>query len=150
MKALLVAFLMIAPLQTNWKVYEAIEQERFIEEEELVKVKVSCYLATGNKTADGSVPHEGIISCNKEHLGQDCIVYNEEFLPIARFECRDIGGHKLLREGKAIDIYRDSLERAQELVKEYGPYIYIKWVPRDFDGCVNVPGYAECLPLDTD
>lgn len=148
--ALLIAFMMIVPPQTNWNVYEAIEQERFIEEEGLVRVRLSCYLPTGNKTADGTEPYEGIISCNVEHLGQDCIMYNEDFLPVARFQCRDIGGNRLLKKGEAIDVFRTDMSRAKEFIKEYGPYVYVKWIPRSYEGRINVPGYAECLPVDTD
>ena len=150
MKALLIALMMIAPLQTNWDVYEATCIERFIEEEELVKVKLSCYLPTGNCTADGSEPYEGIISCNREHLGMDSIMYDEDFMPVARFECRDIGGHKLLRSGKAIDVFRTDMSRAKEFKKQYGDTVYIKWIPRDYEGEAPLPDYLESLPIETD
>ena len=150
MKAILIALMMITPLQTNFDVYEAACEQRFIEEEGIERVKLSCYLATGNRTADGTVPYEGIISCNKKHLGQDAIMYDENFTPVARFQCRDIGGHKLLREGRAIDVFRDSYERAVEFKKTYGEYAYIKWVDRDFEGEAPIPEYMEHMKIDTD
>lgn len=148
--ALLIALMMIAPLQTNWDLYEATCVERFIEEEELVKVKLSCYLPTGNCTADGTEPYEGIISCNREHLGQDCIVYNKDFLPVARFQCRDIGGNKLLREGKAIDVFRTDMSRAKAYIKEMGAYVYIKWIPRDYEGEAPMPDHLEGMEIETE
>ena len=51
---------------------------------------LSCYLPTGNKTADGTVPYEGIVSSNKEHLGMDCIMYDMDLNAVARWECRDV------------------------------------------------------------
>lgn len=150
MRALLIALMMITPLQTNFDVYEAVCEQRFIDEEGLERVKLSCYLATGNKTADGTVPYEGIISCNKEHLGQDCIMYDKDFVPVARFQCRDIGGHKLLREGRAIDVFRNSYERAVEFKKNYGEYVYILWVDHDYEGEAPVPEYMKYIEVDTD
>ena len=147
---LLVVMMSIVPPQINLDVYEAICDQRFIEEEELVRVKLSCYVATGNKTADGSVPYEGVISCNKSHLGQDAIMYDENFIPVARFQCRDIGGHKLLREGKAIDVFRDSLERCYSFKAQYPEFVYIKWIDRSYEGEAPVPEYIKNLKVDTD
>lgn len=140
MKAIAVAVgALIAPVQMmiathfpNLQLLEAIRQQKIIEEEGLEQVYLSCYLPTGNKTADGTVPYEGICSCNYEHLGQDCIMYDAKTLtPVARWECRDVGGNSLLKQGKAIDVYRDSMERALQLREEYGYYVYIKWVDRE-------------------
>lgn len=112
-------------------VYQAEQRYDFIEENHLVRVRLSCYLSTGNSCADGTMPREGVCASNKAHLGEDVIVYNNDLVPCMRLEVRDIGGNVLLREGKALDIYRDSMERAWELVSEYGDYIWIQWIPRD-------------------
>lgn len=150
MRGMVIALMIMTALKFNPAIYEATCQERFIEEEELVKVKLSCYLPTGNRTADGSEPYEGIISCNRDHLGMDCIMYDKDFIPVARFECRDIGGHKLLREGKAIDVFRTDMKRAKEFKKQYGEYVYIKWIPRDYEGEAPLPDYLESLPICED
>lgn len=131
MKALIVAlYMMIAPVQIS-ECYIVAQEQKFIEEHHLEKVYLSCYLPTGNKTADGTVPYEGIVSSNREHLGMDCIMYDMDLNSVARWECRDIGGHKLLREGKAIDVYRDTMERAQDMRDRYGYYVYVEWIPRE-------------------
>lgn len=131
MKALIVAlYMMIAPVQFS-ECYIVAQEQKFIEEHHLEKVYLSCYLPTGNKTADGTVPYEGIVSSNKEHLGMDCVMYDMDLNAVARWECRDVGGHKLLREGKAIDVYRDSMERAQGMRDRYGYYVYVEWIPRE-------------------
>ena len=132
MKVLIAAlYMMIAPVQIS-ECYIVAQEQKFIEEHHLEKVYLSCYLPTGNRTADGTVPYEGICSCNREHLGQDCIMYDAKTLtPVARWECRDIGGNKMLQNGTAIDVYRDTMERALELRERYGYYVYVEWIPRE-------------------
>ena len=96
--------------------------------EELQKVRCTCYLPTGNKTTDGTVPYEGICASNRDHLGDVAVLYSVDGEFIGFFECRDIGGHRKLRNGTAIDIYRDSMDRAWEWVGEWGDYVYIYWI----------------------
>ena len=135
MKALLIALLLsvthpTAPIEPC-TVWQAVQRYDFIEEHHLKRVYLSCYLETGNNCADGTTPREGVVSSNKEHLGMDCIVYDDDLVAVMRLECRDIGGHKMLREGTAIDIYRDSMNRALQLREEYGLYVWIEWIPRE-------------------
>lgn len=96
--------------------------------EELQKVRCTCYLPTGNKTADGTVPYEGICASNRDHLGDLAVLYSTEGEFIGFFECRDVGGHRKLRNGTAVDIYRDSMNRAYEWVGEWGDYVYVYWI----------------------
>lgn len=96
--------------------------------EELQKVRCTCYLPTGNRTADGTVPYEGICASNRDHLGDVAVLYSCDGEFIGFFECRDIGGHRNLRNGTAIDIYRDSMDRAWEWVGEWGDYVYVYWI----------------------
>lgn len=95
---------------------------------ELQKVRCTCYLPTGNKTADGTVPYEGICASNRDHLGDVAVLYSTEGEFIGFFECRDVGGNRKLRNGTAVDIYRDSMDRAWEWVGEWGDYVYIYWI----------------------
>jgi hypothetical protein len=134
MRALLIALLLsvthpTAPIEPC-TVWQAVQRYDFIEEHHLKRVYLSCYLATGNNCADGTAPREGVVSSNKDHLGMDCIVYDDDLVAVMRLECRDVGGHKMLREGTAIDIYRDSMSRALQLREEYGLYVWIEWIPR--------------------
>ena len=68
-----------------------------------------------------------------EITNEDVIVYNDDLIPTMRLQVRDIGGNSLLQQGKAIDIYRSSMDRAWQLIGEYGDYIWIQWIPRDSD-----------------
>ena len=99
--------------------------------EEAVKMRCTCYLPTGNRTYDGTVPYEGVISCNKEHIGMTAILYTLDGELIGIYECRDIGGNKMLRAGTAIDVYRDNMDRAKEWVATYGDYVLVKWIKAD-------------------
>lgn len=96
--------------------------------DELQKVRCTCYLPTGNKTADGTVPYEGICASNRDHLGDVAVLYSVDGEFIGFFECRDVGGHRKLRNGTAIDIYRDSMDRAWEWVGEWGDHVYVYWI----------------------
>lgn len=131
--ALLIALIGIVPPPVEpCQAYQAQQRYDFIEEHDLQRVKVSCYLAPeGAHTADGSPCYEGIVSSNKEHLGMDCIVYDSNLVAVMRLECRDVGGHPMLQNGTAIDIYRDSMDRAWQLVGEYGTHVWVEWIERE-------------------
>ena len=150
MRKALIAFMIIAHIGLNPQVYQAISEQKYIEEQGLELVKISCYVPTGNCTADGTMPYEGIVSCNREHLGMDCILFDEDFIPIARFQCRDIGGNRLLREGKAIDVFRTDMSRAKAFINEHPAHMYIKWISRDFEGEIELPEHLQSLEIDKD
>ena len=132
MKALLIALLMIqAPTELS-EVYQAQQRYDFIEDHHLQRVKVSCYIAgEGAHTADGSVPIEGMVSSNREHLGMDMILYTDDLLPEARFQCTDVGGHPMLQNGTAVDIYRDNIDRCWQFVGDHSAYVWVEWIPRE-------------------
>jgi hypothetical protein len=132
MKALLMALLLsvTAPVRPC-DVWMAQQRYDFIEEHNLKRVYLSCYLPTGNNCADGTAPVEGVVSSNREHLGMDCIVYDDSLTAMMRLECRDVGGHKMLRDGTAIDVFRNDMSRALELREEYGDHVWIEWIPRE-------------------
>lgn len=94
----------------------------------LTKLRCTCYLPTGNKTASGCYPYEGIIAANKERLGQVAALYTEDMEFIGYFECKDVGGHKGLKNGTRIDVYRDNMDGVNEWANNYGDYVYIKWI----------------------
>lgn len=132
MKALLMAlFLSVMAPVRPCDVWMAQQRYDFIEEHNLKRVYLSCYLPTGNNCADGTPPVEGVVSSNREHLGMDCIVYDKNLTPVMRLECRDIGGDPRLVNGTAIDVFRDTYDRAIMLQQELSDHVYIKWIPRE-------------------
>ena len=132
MKALLIALTMLtAPIELS-QVYQAQQRYDFIEEHNLQRVKVSCYIAgEGAHTADGSVPIEGMVSSNKEHLGMDMILYTDDLIPEARFQCTDMGGHPMLQNGTAVDFYRDDIDRCWSFVNTHSSYVWVEWIERE-------------------
>lgn len=95
---------------------------------EAVKMRVTCYLPTGNKTADGTVPYEGICAAKRDWIGKKAVVYTLEGEYVATFEIRDTGGHRRIKSGKSIDIYRDTMDRAREWIATYGDYMMVEIV----------------------
>lgn len=96
--------------------------------EELQKVRCTCYLPTGNRTADGTIPYEGICASNRDHLGDVAVLYSTKGDFIGFFECRDIGGNSRLKNGTAVDIFRDDWDSIHEWQQEVGDYCYIYWI----------------------
>lgn len=119
-KITIIAFLlMIISATTTWANEDIFNAYR---------VRATVYLPTGNKTASGVYPYEGIIAANKEHLGQIAALYTEDMEFIGYFECKDTGGHKGLKNGTRIDVYRESEASYKAWVKKYGDYVYIQWI----------------------
>lgn len=103
----------------------------FGQDVEMQKVRCTCYLPTGHKTADGTIPYEGIVASNRDHLGDMCLIFDLDGNFIEMMECRDVGGHRKLRNGTAIDVYRDNMERAKEWIALHGDFVQIVWLPAD-------------------
>lgn len=89
-------------------------------------MRVTCYTWTGNKTASGVYPEEGMCASNHDNIGKTAYVYDTEYNFIGAFEITDCGGAYSLQNGTSIDIYRDTLERCYEWVGEYGDYLYVE------------------------
>lgn len=105
------------------------EQESAPEEEkELQQIRCTCYLPTGNATASGVMPYEGICASNLEHMGWTARIYTLEGELIGDFLSLDTGGHPTLQNGTSIDIYRDNMNRAMEWINTYGDYVLIEWI----------------------
>lgn len=95
-------------------------------------VYMTCYLPTGNNCADGTPPHPGVCASAPWRIGQDCILYHKDTLEvITRLECRDTGGHQMLQNGTAIDVFQWTMDDAWEWIGMYGDHVYIEWVPRE-------------------
>ena len=91
-------------------------------------VKISCYLPTGNCTYSGQMPYVGGAAVNKEHLGQTAILLDSEYRFIGYFEINDIGGNSLLKQGKAIDVFQETMSDAQAFIRENGDHGYVIWI----------------------
>lgn len=105
------------------------EQESAPEEEkELQQIRCTCYLPTGNATASGVMPYEGICASNREHMGWTARIYTLDGELIGEFLSLDTGGHPTLQNGTSIDIYRDNMDRAMEWINTYGDYVLIEWI----------------------
>lgn len=98
---------------------------------EMQTVRCTCYLPTGHCTASGVMPYEGIIASNRDHLGDMCLIFDMDGNFIEMMEARDCGGNKKLRNGTAIDVYRDNMDRAKEWIRTYGDYVQIIWLEAD-------------------
>ena len=95
-------------------------------------VYMTCYLPTGNNCADGTPPHPGVCASAPWRIGQDCILYHKDTLEvITRLECRDTGGHPMLQNGTAIDVFQWTMDDAWSWIGMYGDHVYIEWVPRE-------------------
>lgn len=95
-------------------------------------VYMTCYLPTGNNCADGTPPHPGVCASAPWRIGQDCILYHKDTLEvITRLECRDTGGHPMLQNGTAIDVFVLDMTAAWEWIGMYSDHVYIEWVPRE-------------------
>lgn len=92
------------------------------------EIRFSCYLPTGNKTCTGATPFEGGCAVNQEHLGQVAMLFDSEYRFIGFFEVNDVGGHHLLREGKAVDVFRNTMEGAREFIRQNGDHGFVIWV----------------------
>ena len=91
-------------------------------------MRCTCYLPTGNKTADGTVPYEGICASNREHLGQVAVVYTMDMEFVGYYEARDTGSHEDLQNGTRIDIFRETEEGVREWQQTVGDYVIVQWV----------------------
>ena len=98
--------------------------EIYMQEPELMRV--TCYTWTGNKTASGCYPYEGICASNEENLGKVALVYDKEMVLIGIYEIKDTGSAESLKNGTSIDIYFDTLEDCENFIKEHGDYQYVR------------------------
>ena len=127
MNRLIAAMMIAAPLVS--KCWIVGQEQDFIEEHNLQKVRVTCYLPTGNNCADGTPPYLGTISTNKSHLGQHCILYRADNLePIGEYISHDIGGHKDLQNGSAIDVFAEDMQCAWGWLERNGTTVYVEWI----------------------
>lgn len=106
-------------------------QARDFVEPQLIRTTVYTSYSDNSKTADGSVPREGMCAARKEDIGKTAILYRVDDDGsiggmIGVFEITDCGGHEGLKNGTRVDVFRDTKERCQEWVSDIGDYTYIQ------------------------
>lgn len=123
-KRLLITFCIIA-----WIIYAAIITSRADPVyTEPVRMRVTCYLPTGNPTASGVMPYEGICAARRCDLGKVAVLYTEDMEYIGTFEVKDTGGAEWLKNGTAIDIYRENMNGVNDWVERFGDFCYVQLI----------------------
>lgn len=102
------------------------------------KIRCTCYTSTeGSVTASGDQVREGIIAGKRSWLGKVAILYDLDMNIIGFYEFKDTGAGidtdgdgkgDSIKNGKSVDVYRDTYARCKEWVKTYGDYVYMQIV----------------------
>lgn len=100
------------------------------------KIRCTCYTSTeGSITASGEPVKEGIIAGKKAWIGKTAILYDMDMNFIGIYEFKDTGAGidtdgdgkgDSIKNGKSIDMYRETLERCKEWIGSYGDYVYMQ------------------------
>lgn len=106
------------------------------EQSTLQKIRCTCYTSTeGKVTASGEPVREGIIAGKREWMGKTAILYDMNMNVIGVFEFKDTGAGidtdgdgkgDSIKNGKSIDVYRDTLARCKEWIKTYSDYVFLQ------------------------
>lgn len=111
---------------------EAHEQLKVEHYAQPQKIRCTCYVG-GTVTANGKKPFYGTVAGPRDWFGCAVAIYqmNEaggcgDF--IGWFEVNDTGPNDLLLSGRAIDLWQESLEDANDWVSQYGDYVYIQLI----------------------
>lgn len=126
--ALLAAGILTAPFVAKGNENDSVYTDNIYTEP--VKLRGTCYLPTGNKTASGTVPMQfRTVAGRREDLGKTCLVYSVEDDHIGQLifigVIEDTGGHKGLKNGTRVDFFMESKEEMNAFIKEYGDYFYV-------------------------
>ena len=106
-------------------------------------IRCTCYTATeGSVTASGKSVREDIVAGKSEWLGCSCVIYENNDGKVGDligfFEFCDTGAGidtdgdgigDSIKNGKSIDVYRNSLEDCYEWINNYGDYVFIQVIP---------------------
>ena len=112
-------------------------------------IRVTCYLPTGNRTADGTIPYEGICAGAPWLIGMDALLYDINTGELyGRFEIRDTGGHWMLQNGTALDLFKTSYDRALAHVAEHGDWALVQYIPREVETDVALHQKAADIRAD--
>lgn len=102
------------------------------------RIRCTCYTSTeGSVTASGENVREGIVAGKREWMGKTAILYDQNLNIIGIFEFKDTGAGidtdgdgkgDSIKNGKSIDVYRDTLEGCHEWIKLFGDYVMLQIV----------------------
>lgn len=105
---------------------------------EPIKIRCTCYTSSeGSITATGKKVREGIVAGKREWLGCVAILYDMDMNLIGYYEIEDTGAGidtnndgvgDTIKNGRSIDVFRNSLEGCYEWVSQYGDYVYMQVV----------------------
>lgn len=100
------------------------------------KIRCTCYTSTeGSITASGENVREGIIAGKRAWMGKVAVLYDMNMNIIGIFEFKDTGAGidtdgdgvgDSIKNGKSVDVYRDTLEGCKEWIKQYGDWCYMQ------------------------
>lgn len=100
------------------------------------KIRCTCYTSTeGSVTASGEPVREGVLAGKRSWIGKTAILYDMDMNIIGIYEFKDTGAGidtdgdgkgDTIKNGKSIDVYRDTMERCREWIKTYGDYVLLQ------------------------
>lgn len=125
----LILLLLMLLKNADFKPKQPIEINELISYAEMMKkpkkVRVTCYLPTGNHMANGEYPFVGACAGRKEDIGKVAALYDLDMNFIGYLEICDCGGAKSLKNGTSIDVFQPTIADARAFIKKYGDYGYI-------------------------
>lgn len=100
------------------------------------KIRCTCYTSTeGSVTASGESVREGIVAGKRSWMGKTAIIYDMNMNIIGIFEFKDTGAGidtdgdgkgDSIKNGKSIDVYRDTYQGCKDWIKMFGDYVYLQ------------------------
>ena len=100
------------------------------------KIRCTCYTSTeGSVTASGEIVREGIVAGKRSWMGKTAVLYDMNLNIIGIYEFKDTGAGidtdgdgkgDSIKNGKSIDVYRDTMEGCNDWVKLFGDYVMLQ------------------------
>ena len=93
------------------------------------KIRCTCY-HSGNFTASGDYPYQGVAAYRPEDIGKTAYLWEigedgEVGNFIGQYDILDTGGNAV-KKGYVFDVWRMSEEDCRAFSKEHGDYVYIR------------------------
>ena len=98
---------------------------------EPVKMRITCYLPTGNPTASGVMPRKGMCAAKRDWIGKTAVIYDMDMKLIGIFEITDTGGAERIKQGKCIDLFMPTMAEVNEYIRTYGDWGYVQIITAD-------------------